>query len=243
MLRAANLHMQINFQDGTSQLVLSEAPASSPSAYSPSGAANSSWMATTASNPIRYTHLYHGEIYDARLENAINSTFAASSSLDWTPATPFKNAHNLGSLVLHNFPPVGVAERMSPVASWDVPAAPAPTRSADGAGVDEHGQQMVRKVFDFGNNFAGVTEVTLEGGRAGAVVTLRHAEIADVTHHGPIHNAYCEWPCGTGQCLDQVLGDGNCANQTDQYTLGAGAGGVGGGTHVWSPLFTYHGFR
>jgi alpha-L-rhamnosidase len=81
---------------------------------------------------------------------------------------------------------------------------------------------------------------------------MRHTEIADDNdgRTGPVDNTfYIE---DGKNCFDRVLIDGNCANQTDQLILGAGAAlreegasvGVDGPVpYVWSPLFTYHGFR
>ena len=67
-------------------------------------------------------------------------------------------------------------------------------------------------------------------------MTSSHAE-------GPVDNTfYIE---NGNNCFDRVLIDGNCANQTDQLVLGnqPDAGADGPVPYVWSPLFTYHGFR
>jgi hypothetical protein len=67
--RAADLQMHINYHDGSSELIVTSSRSGGNSSLGTSRSASSaaSWMATTAGNPIRYTHLHHGEIYDARL--------------------------------------------------------------------------------------------------------------------------------------------------------------------------------
>ena len=69
--RALILRLNIVFADGTSQNVSSTA---------------AGWKVTTDANPIRYSHLYHGEIYDARLHDASWDTKAWKPSANWTAA-------------------------------------------------------------------------------------------------------------------------------------------------------------
>jgi alpha-L-rhamnosidase len=72
-------------------------------------------------------------------------------------------------------------------------------------------------VFDFGQNFTGWTRLTVEG-PMGAEVRLRHAEL--LNDDGSLN-----------------FGPNENAEATDVYIL------RGGGTEVYEPHFTYHGFR
>ena len=224
--RAISLQLTMTYADGTKQTVQTNTNAAN-------GSGGVAWTATTSANPTRYTHLYHGEVFDARLEQPGWDTFAAAvdatqTATAWQPATAYPNPEKsrLDVLSLHKFPPMGVAAVVAPARSWMVAAA-----------VGNTSTRLLRRVFDFGNNYAGVTEVALSGGAPGSTLTMRHTEVADDDdgRTGPVDNTFY---IGDGKdCFDRVLIDGNCANQTDQLILGTGA------THVWSPLFTYHGFR
>jgi len=78
-----------------------------------------------------------------------------------------------------------------------------------------------RWVFDFGQNFAGWVRLKVKGEK-GQKITLRFAEELDETRNVD--------PTSTGVKATKVV-------QTDQYTC------KGGGTELWEPRFTYHGFR
>jgi alpha-L-rhamnosidase len=247
--RAISLQLTMTYADGSKQTVQTNTNADSSSD-------DVTWTATTIANPTRYTHLYHGEIFDARVEQrgwdtpAATAVSTAQMATAWQPAIAYPNPEKsrLDVLSLHKFPPMGVAAVVAPVKSWMVAA---------NASRDNTSTQLLRRVFDFGNNYAGVTKVTVTGGAPGAVLTMRHTEIADDNdgRMGPVENyMYTVNPDGTNKnCFDRVLVDGNCANQTDQLILGTGAalrrGGVasvgadGPVPYAWSPLFTYHGFR
>ena len=81
-------------------------------------------------------------------------------------------------------------------------------------------QQGEGYIFDMGINLAGVCELRLPPGLpAGIEITLRHAELLD----------------GDGALYTAPL---RGAKAEDRYITGAAAGET-----VWSPLFTYHGFR
>ncbi|NUU21428.1 MAG: family 78 glycoside hydrolase catalytic domain, partial [Streptomycetaceae bacterium] len=73
-----------------------------------------------------------------------------------------------------------------------------------------------RTIADFGQNLVGRLRISVRG-EAGHTVVLRHAEVLE-------HGELCVRPLGT-------------AEATDRYTL------RGGGTEVWEPRFTFHGFR
>ncbi|UGQ12243.1 glycoside hydrolase family 78 protein [Yinghuangia sp. ASG 101] len=74
-----------------------------------------------------------------------------------------------------------------------------------------------RTIVDFGQNLAGWIRLTTTG-EAGRTVTLRHAEI--LTPDGELDPTSLR----TAACVDR-------------YTL------RGGGTEIWEPRFTFHGFR
>ncbi|MBN1409230.1 MAG: family 78 glycoside hydrolase catalytic domain [Spirochaetales bacterium] len=80
-----------------------------------------------------------------------------------------------------------------------------------------NGATPVTYRVDMGVNFAGWARITVSG-NAGTMITMRFAEYLN--------------PDGT---LDIV--DLRGARQTDTYIM------KGGGTEVWEPRFTYHGFR
>jgi len=239
--RAISLQLTMTYADGSNQTVQTNTNADSSSG-------DVAWTATTIANPTRYTHLYHGEIFDARLEqpgwdNPATAVNTAHTVTAWQPAITYQNPERsrLDVLSLHKFPPMGVAAVVAPVKSWMVVS----NASRDNTST------LLRRVFDFGNNYAGVTEVAVTGGAPGAVLTMRHTEIADDNdgRSGPVDNTfYIE---NGKNCFDRVLVDGNCANQTDQLVLGTGAAPTevasvdvdGPVPYVWSPLFTYHGFR
>ena len=213
--RAISLQLSMTYADGSTQTVLTNT-------NSDSSSDDVVWTATTTENPTRYTHLYHGEIFDARLEQPGWDTFAAAAAVAaavdttqtvtavWQPAVAYPNPEKsrLDMLSLHKFPPMGVAAVVAPVKSWMVAR-------------DNTSTQLLRRVFDFGNNFAGVTEVSVTGGAPGSILTMRHTEIAD--EGGAVDNTF--YIKNGTNCFDRVLVDGNCANQTDQLVLGTGAVG------------------
>ena len=118
--RAFTAQLLIRYTDGSSQLVRTVAAAGDD------GDSDALWTATTAANPIVYTHLYHGEIFDARLLPS-DSTTVPTGAVDgaasgWTPASRFEGADRIGKLSLHSFPPIGVAARVAPRSITRLPA-------------------------------------------------------------------------------------------------------------------------
>ena len=75
----------------------------------------------------------------------------------------------------------------------------------------------LRRRFDFGQNFAGRARIRVSG-RRGITLTLRHAEVLKAD----------------GSLYTENL---RTARATDYYTL------KGGGSEIWEPRFTFHGFR
>eukprot|EP00038_Savillea_parva_P015483 m.14055 g.14055 ORF g.14055 m.14055 type:complete len:1286 (-) comp3115_c0_seq1:253-4110(-) len=86
-------------------------------------------------------------------------------------------------------------------------------------------------VFDFGMNQAGFATLRVKGPR-GARVVLKYAEVLN-----PDGTVKMDW-CGGAEGAACVCTGINCANQTDAYTLRGDQNG-----EVFTPLFTYHGFR
>ena len=102
--KAFLLSLQVTYSDGTVIVV-------------ESSATDGHWEATTAANPIRYSHLYHGEQYDGRV---------VDSPDQWSPAReavfdtgegggPVSAAKALGPPALLTMPPLEVSQRYTPV--------------------------------------------------------------------------------------------------------------------------------
>ena len=122
--RAISLQLTITYADGSNQTVQTNTNADSSSG-------DVAWTATTIANPTRYTHLWHGEIFDARLEQpgwdtpATTTATAANTAhtaTAWQPAIAYPNPERsrLDVLSLHKFPPMGVTAVVAPVKSWMV---------------------------------------------------------------------------------------------------------------------------
>ena len=111
---------------------------------------NETWK--TSTGPITYDSIYGGESYDARLERSGWDTASFDDSA-WQPALLV--APPGGQLVSQQMPPVRVVRRLTPRKLTE----PRP-------GV---------YVFDFGQNFAGVSELTVDA-PAGTTIALRHGE-------------------------------------------------------------------
>eukprot|EP00039_Didymoeca_costata_P027246 m.17957 g.17957 ORF g.17957 m.17957 type:complete len:1180 (+) comp6152_c0_seq1:184-3723(+) len=84
-------------------------------------------------------------------------------------------------------------------------------------------------VFDFGQNMAGFAKLNVTGPN-GTVLTLRYAEVLKAD--GSVDMNWGQTGDGTDCC-----GGLNCANQTDIFVLN------GSQEEIFTPSFTYHGFR
>jgi alpha-L-rhamnosidase len=157
---------------------------------------------------------FQGVTYDARRQTPGWASPGYSPTAGWGPvllgsaniATPgvyFKLTHTL--LLAAEAPPVKVMHRLAPLQ----------TTSPD-AGV---------AVFDFGQNLAGWTRLTIVG-QKGAQIRLRHAEILT-------HKPYSEADGGID--LDGLT---PTANQTDVYILSGDPSG-----EIFEGWMTQHGFR
>jgi alpha-L-rhamnosidase len=165
--------------------------------------------------PIRRNSVYLGESYDARCEQA-GWDRAGFDDSRWEPAVGAR-APVLGPLCAQDAPPIRVTRLLHPIQLTE----PQP-------GV---------YIFDFGQNFAGWARLHVQG-PAGTRVRLRYGELL--------------YPDGTLNGMTAVAGqikEGGkdyryggagqpaTAFQLDEYILG------GLGPEVYTPRFTFHGFR
>ena len=137
--------------------------------------------------PYRMVDLYDGETYDATV------TYDA---LPWHAAA-VETLKISPKLIAFDGEPVRAHEVMKPVKSWPMP---------DGS-----------TVYDFGQNFAGVVSLDIDG-KKGQKITVRHAEIVDAE----------------GQPNYAIL---RSAKATAEYTCGTD------GKQHYSPTMSYMGFR
>jgi alpha-L-rhamnosidase len=212
--RAAILRLSVKFSDGSTRNITT----------------GTDWFGSTQQNPIVYTHLFHGEQYDARIAASRNKTQAA-----WDHAIAYDTARDgLGDAVLslHDLPVIGVSERR-------------PAQSVVLANLTSGAPEgTLSYIFDVKQNIAGVVELDfsklMAPLAAGVTLTLRHSEIT--YPDGSLYNSYCDsqpsriMPCSKGAM------DGNSANQTDRYIC-SGHETEHPATTTWSPRLTYHGFR
>lgn len=159
------------------------------------------WKASTG--PILYDNIYGGETYDARLEKVGWDT-AGYNDADWQPVQTMGAPG--GALTAQEMPPIRVMQVLKPVKLTE----PKP-------GV---------YIFDMGQNFAGVPELSVQG-PAGARVQMVCAEKlhADGTLDAGNIDAFVK-----RRDPAQVF-------QTDTYIL------KGNGREVWRPRFSYNGFQ
>ncbi len=147
-----------------------------------------------APGPSIYNCIYDGEIYDATQE--INGwADAGFDDISWKHANVVEAPK--GKLTASDLPAIKIIERIDPAKI---------TQPKEGV-----------KIYDFGQNFAGWTTVTLKGKR-GAKIRIRYSEELDA--HGN---------------LDVSCNEN--AKATAEYIL------KGEGVEVYSPHFTYFGFQ
>lgn len=144
--------------------------------------------------PIVAADIYHGESYDARREFG-DWCVPGTPKAGWRPADLFPAYR--GELVPKVNEPVRVTQSIKPRKI---------TEPAKGA-----------YVFDFGQNVAGVCQLTIRG-RRGQKITLKFAEMLNAD----------------GTVYRENL---RLARATDIYIC------RGGGIEEWTPRFTFHGFR
>lgn len=140
----------------------------------------------TEEGPVRMAEFYDGETYDATID---------LENVPWRKATIEAPRIHPQNVMADYSAPVIAHERMTPVSC----------KKQDGL-----------LIYDFGQNFAGVVELTLRGKR-GQVVTVRHAEI--LNPDGSLNTTFLR-----------------TAKATATYTCVDGE-------QTYSPRFTYMGFR
>ncbi|NGN69338.1 family 78 glycoside hydrolase catalytic domain, partial [Streptomyces sp. A7024] len=150
------------------------------------------WRA--AAGPVTAADLIHGEEYDARRETA-----------GWTEPG-FDDAGWQRTEELSGVTAKTVAQVDGPVRTMKELPARKVTEPKPGV-----------FVFDLGQNMVGTARLRVRG-KAGATVTLRHAEV--LNPDGTVYTANLR-----------------TARATDRYTL------RGGGEETYEPRFTFHGFR
>ncbi len=210
----------LRYADGTTQTV----------------ATTTGWKAKTG-GPVVAATIYDGEVYDARIPAGWKTS--AYNDARWANAVP--NTEFAGSI---DSAAAGSGVRIR----GDLTLAPQTVRVLFGAaGMTaaqygnavrvasyEGGESFTLKkgrtaVVDFGQNFAGVAQITVRGPR-GTIVRIRHAEMLNEK--------------------DGVIARGNDGPGGSIYTRnlrGAGARAIyvlaGEGEETYRPVFTYFGFR
>ncbi|MCK9640078.1 MAG: glycoside hydrolase family 78 protein [Prolixibacteraceae bacterium] len=144
--------------------------------------------------PSLYNCIYDGEIYDATQEYA-GWTEATFDDHSWKPANVVETPQ--GKLTPCDFPSIKIVDRLKPKRILQ----PKPGT----------------KIYDFGQNFAGWTSVTLKGKR-GTKIKIRYSEELDAAGN-----------------LDVTCNE--YAKATAEYTL------KGGGIEIYQPHFTFFGFQ
>lgn len=135
--RAALLELHVQYADGSEEVVLTD----------------ETWK--TSEGPIRYTSIYDGEIYDARLEDAGWSKYEYDDSA-WENAFPIDLPYN--PLIAQENWPVKVTETIRPVSVLHTPRG--------------------ETVLDMGQNMVGRIRINMNLD-AGTKITLYHAEVLD----------------------------------------------------------------
>lgn len=175
--------------------------------------------------PVVYSSLDMGEVYDATRDAAIKgwSTIAYNDK-DWEPAVKIdlKGTSYAGGAIdfmgnkeEFNF------DKLALIGQIGEPAGIYKTLTAIGV-------KEVRKgvyVYNMGQNFVGVPRITITKGTQGKKITLRYAEV--------LYPALKE----SGQNVGMIMTENyRAALSQDSYTMS-------GGTQVFQPHFTSHGFQ
>ncbi|UKS28841.1 glycoside hydrolase family 78 protein [Paenibacillus sp. HWE-109] len=136
-VRALLLQLHIDYADGTSEVVASD----------------DTWRASTG--PIRMSELYHGETYDANLEQDAWS-LPRGKVEEWHAVTLL--AHSKSILIMQENEPARITERLKPIDVIQTPSG--------------------ETVLDFGQNMVGKVHMRLDL-PVGSRIQLLHAEVLD----------------------------------------------------------------
>ena len=167
----------------------------------------------TAHSAIMRNNVYLGEHYDAQMETLGWNTLTFSDH-HWRQASIV--AAPSGQLTAQIQPPVRITKILRP------------TRMTE----TRHGVF----VFDMGQNFAGVVRIKVQGPK-GAKITFRYGE--DIYSDGNVNvmTSVAGQVKRVWGANREASGAPQTAWQEDSYTL------KGEGEEIWSPRFTFHGFR
>ncbi len=154
-------------------------------------------------SPIVLNNLYGGETYDCRLETPDFADFDGDEE-EW--GRVIEDTTPRGELKLCMMPAIRMVRSLRAVSVTQV------------SGREDGGW-----IVDFGENVAGIVEITIPNAPRGAQVTLRFTET--INPDGSLD--YRSTGCFATQCIQQ-----------DIYIARGDAHG-----ETWRPRFTYHGFR
>ena len=167
-----------------------------------------------APSPTICDDLRQGEFYDARLEIPAWNLPGFDDS-GWTPAIPVEAPR--GQSVICEAHPIVCTRELTPVA----------IKPDTVLTIAHHEETFSGYLYDFGENCAGVPLLKLQG-QPGQKVTMIFGEYIREDGTFTVDNLWFIRP----EYLEMPL-----YIQKDEYTC------KGGEEEVWSPSFTYHGFR
>jgi alpha-L-rhamnosidase len=193
------LQLALEYDDGTTQTVVSD----------------SSWRVNPG--PLIDNEIMTGETYDARKEIHGWDTAAftdAAGAAHIPPGLGVRGPNTGWSAAVEAAPPAGVlsSEAYPAVKVFQTIKPVSLTEPKSGV-----------FVYDFGQNMAGIEELTVRG-KAGGTVKMQFGE-----------ELHADGTVSQDNIKSLTHQDGF---QTDAYTLKGG-----GSVEVWRPRFTYHGFR
>ncbi|MDR2177051.1 MAG: glycoside hydrolase family 78 protein [Treponema sp.] len=164
--------LRVEYEDGRVEIIPTDA----------------SWQG--APGPVVYSEIYHGETYDARLEQP-GWDRPGFTGTGWKPAAV--ESSDTGILRPQDGPPVKEQERLKPLSFFTTPRG--------------------ERVIDFGQNISGWVSFTVQG-KAGDRVKLRHAEILDAEG-----NFYTENLRRAKQTIEYILKGGGPETYAPFFTF------------------------
>jgi alpha-L-rhamnosidase len=152
---------------------------------------DSSWLG--APGPVRYSEIYHGETYDARLEQPgwDRPCGAGFTGTGWKPV--FVESEDTSILRPQDGPPVKEQECLQPLSLFTSPRG--------------------ERVIDFGQNISGWVRFKVQG-KAGDRVKIRHAETLDGAG-----NFYTENLRSARQTIEYTLKGGGIESYSPFFTF------------------------
>lgn len=200
--------VSVIWSDGSTSSFVSSAPnmGDSSSSLVVSSSAAPVGMFMCGAGALVNDDLYGGCTYDARLETPgwdyPNYNYSTGT---WAPAV--RKADPGGVMYATDFPQIEIMNLLHPVNMWE--------------------SNPSVYVFDFGQNFAGIVQISLPAPTdPGVQITIRHAEAILHPPYGPQNGSL-------------YYGNLRSAEATDVYTTK----GVDEGYETFIPMFTWHGFR